>query len=174
MNNTKGYIQVYTGNGKGKTTASIGAALRATGHGKRVYIGQFMKGIKYGEVEALKDNKLIEIAQYGDIDCITKEEVSKKHIDLANNGLKQSIESINSLNYDLVILDEINVSIWFGLLKTDEVISMILKKPLSVEIILTGRYAPAELLEIADLVTEMKEIKHYYSKGVTARDGFER
>jgi cob(I)alamin adenosyltransferase len=174
MDRNKGYVQIYTGNGKGKTTASIGASLRAAGHGKRTYIGQFMKGIKYGEVEALRDNQLIEIEQFGDIDCITREQVTDKHIELAKLGLKKSLHKINSLKYDLVVLDEINVSIWFGLLKVDEVKSLILNKPYSVEIIMTGRYAPDELIKIADLVTEMNEIKHYYSKGVLARDGFER
>ena len=174
MDRNKGYVQIYTGNGKGKTTASIGASLRAAGHGKRTYIGQFMKGIKYGEVEALRDNQLIEIEQFGDIDCITRKEVTDKHIELAKLGLKKSLHAINSLKYDLVVLDEINVSIWFGLLKVGEVKSLILDKPYSVEIIMTGRYAPDELIKIADLVTEMNEIKHYYSKGVLARDGFER
>ncbi|MCP3925962.1 MAG: cob(I)yrinic acid a,c-diamide adenosyltransferase [Desulfobacterales bacterium] len=171
---TYGFVQVYTGNGKGKTTAAIGAVVRALGHGKKCYIGQFMKGIKYGEVDSLKRDNLVEIEQYGDIECITKDDVTEKHIDLAYKGLLKSKEKINSAKYDLIVLDEINVAIWFGLLKQEEVLSIINNKPKITEIIATGRYAPSELIEIADLVTEMKEIKHYYSKGVLARDGFER
>ncbi len=170
----KGFIHIYTGNGKGKTTAAFGLALRASGHDLKTYIGQFMKGQKYGEVTSLIGNDSIFIEQYGDINCIRKEDVEEKHIIQAEKGLKKAKEAMLSANYDIIVLDEILVTHFFSLLTTESILSFISIKPENTELIMTGRYAPKELIQKADLVTEMQEIKHYYSKGVIARDGIER
>jgi len=174
MNETKGYIQVYTGDGKGKTTAALGLALRASGHGMHTYIGQFMKGQIYGELEALRDHPYITIEQYGDVRCIRREEVTSDHVAQAQRGLERVREAMLSGEYDIVVLDEVNVTIWFGLLTVEEVLALLDERPEHVEVILTGRRAPPELIERADLVTEMREIKHYYQQGVLARKGIER
>ncbi|MGD2029835.1 MAG: cob(I)yrinic acid a,c-diamide adenosyltransferase [Desulfobacterales bacterium] len=171
----KRYIQVYTGDGKGKTTAALGLSIRAAGHGLKTYIGQFMKGQHYGELTALRDNPFITIEQYGDIECIHRNQVTQKHKDQAEQGLIKARDAILSGKYDMVILDEINVTIWFGLLTVKQVLELLDQRPQSVEIILTGRYAPQEFIEYADLVSEMKEVKHYYkNQGILARDGIER
>ena len=181
MNNRplpKGYVHVYTGDGKGKTTSALGLALRASGHGKRTYIGQFMKGQSYGELDALRDNPHITIEQYGDVRCIHREEVTPEHVAQAHRGLERARQAMLGLAptgaYDIVVLDEVNVAIWFGLLTVEEVLAFLDERPDHVEVILTGRRAPQELIERADLVTEMREVKHYYQQGVMARDGIER
>lgn len=171
---SKGYIQVYTGDGKGKTTAALGLALRAAGHGMRTYVGQFMKGQPYGELEALRDHPYITIKQYGDVRCIHREEVTPEHVAQAHRGLARAREAMLAGEYDIVVLDEVNVSIWFGLLSVEEVLAFLDEKPVRVEVILTGRRAPRELIERGDLVTEMREVKHYYEQGVSARKGIER
>jgi cob(I)alamin adenosyltransferase len=171
---SKGYVQVYTGDGKGKTTAALGLALRASGHGMRTYIGQFMKGQIYGELDALRDHPCITIEQYGDVRCIRREEATPDHVAQAQRGLERAREAMLSGEYDIVVLDEVNVTIWFGLLTVEEVLALLDEKPEHVEVILTGRRAPQELIERADLVTEMREIKHYYQQGVLAREGIER
>ena len=171
---SKGYVQVYTGDGKGKTTAALGLALRASGHGMHTYIGQFMKGQIYGELEALRDHPYITIEQYGDVRCIRREEVTSDHVAQAQRGLERVREAMLSGEYDIVVLDEVNVTIWFGLLTVKEVLAFLDEKPERVEVILTGRRAPQEIIERADLVTEMREIKHYYQQGVLARKGIER
>ncbi|MBW2490083.1 MAG: cob(I)yrinic acid a,c-diamide adenosyltransferase [Deltaproteobacteria bacterium] len=170
----KGCIQIYTGNGKGKTTAAIGLAIRASGYGMKTYIGQFMKGQHYGELTALLNHPHITIEQYGDIECVHREEVTQKHIDQAQQGLKQARKAMHSHQYDIIILDEINVAVWFELITTEEVLELLNERPRNVELILTGRYAPEAFIEIADLVSDVKEIKHYYNRGVKARTGFER
>ena len=172
--NTKRYVQVYTGNGKGKTTAALGLSIRAAGHGLKTYIGQFMKGQHYGELTALRDNPCITIEQYGDIECIRRDQVTQKHMDQAKQGLSRARNAMLSGQYDLVVLDEINVTIWFGLLTEKQVLEFLDQRPESVEIILTGRNAPQELIQYADLVSEIKEVKHYYHQGILARDGIER
>jgi cob(I)alamin adenosyltransferase len=181
MNNRplqKGYVHVYTGDGKGKTTSALGLALRASGHGKRTYIGQFMKGQAYGELDALRDNPLITIEQYGDVRCIHREEVTPEHVAQAHRGLERARQALLGLTpdgpYDIVVLDEVNVAIWFGLLTVEGVLAFLDARPDHVEVILTGRRAPQELIERADLVTEMREVKHYYRQGVPARKGIER
>ncbi len=171
---SKGYVQVYTGNGKGKTTAALGLALRASGHGIHTYVGQFMKGQPYGELDALRDHSHITIEQYGDVRCIRREEVTPEHVAQAHRGLARARETMLSGQYDIVVLDEINVTIWFGLLTVEEVLTFLDERPEHVEVILTGRRAPPELIERADLVTEMREVKHYYQQGVLAREGIER
>jgi cob(I)alamin adenosyltransferase len=171
---SRGYVQVYTGDGKGKTTAALGLALRASGHGMRTYIGQFMKGQHYGELEALRDHPYVTIEQYGDVRCIRREEVTPEHVAQARRGLERAREAMLSGRYDIVVLDEVNVAIWFGLLTVEEVLAFLDEKPGEVELVLTGRRAPDPLIERADLVTEMREVKHYYQQGVGARKGIER
>jgi cob(I)alamin adenosyltransferase len=171
---SRGYVQVYTGDGKGKTTAALGLALRAAGHGLRTYVGQFMKGQHYGELEALRDHPAITIEQYGDVRCIHREEVTPEHVAQAHRGLERARAAMLSGAYDLVVLDEVNVTIWFGLLDVEEVLALLDQRPEHVEVILTGRRAPQELIERADLVTEMRMVKHYYEHGVLARAGIER
>lgn len=171
---SKGYVQLYTGDGKGKTTAALGLALRASGHGLRTYIGQFMKGQRYGELEALRDHPFITLEQYGDLRCIRREEVTAEHVTQAHQGLERARKAMLSGDYDLIVLDEVNVSIWFGVLATEEVLTFLDQRPEHVEVILTGRRAPQPLIDRADLVTEMRMVKHYYQQGVTARLGIER
>jgi cob(I)alamin adenosyltransferase len=173
MGERTGYVQVYTGDGKGKTTAALGLALRAAGHGLHTYIGQFMKGQPYGELVALRDHPFITIEQYGDPRCIRREEVTPMHVAQAHAGLERARAAMLSGQYDLVVLDEVNVAVWFGLLAVAEVLALLDQRPASVEMVLTGRRAPQELLERADLVTEMHEVKHYYQQGVMAREGIE-
>jgi cob(I)alamin adenosyltransferase len=171
----KGFIQVYTGNGKGKTTAAIGQAIRAAGAGMKTYFVQFMKEYPYSEIEALKlysDNVIIE--QFcGDDFVLRKELPPKTEIDRAEEGLNKAKSLMLSGEFDLIVLDEVLVSIYFKLLTTEDVLNIMKCKPETVELILTGRYCPQEIIANADLVTEMKEIKHYYTKGVTSRKGIE-
>ncbi|MGB8952785.1 MAG: cob(I)yrinic acid a,c-diamide adenosyltransferase [Candidatus Aminicenantales bacterium] len=172
----KGYIQVYTGNGKGKTTAALGLALRAAGHGFRTYIGQFLKGHWYGELASVKKlSPIITIEQFGRRGFIhVTENPEDEDIRRAQRGLKKCYEAMRSKKYRLVILDEINVALYFHLISEKDVHEFLDQKPEDVEIILTGRYAPASLVRRADLVTEMKEKKHYYQKNVKARKGIEK
>ncbi len=169
-----GRVQLYTGDGKGKTTAALGLALRASGHGLRTYIGQFMKGQHYGELDALHDNRYITVEQYGSPRCIHREEVTSQHVAEAREGLTRACEAMLSGEYDLIVLDEVNVAIWFGVLTTDDVLAFLDKRPGDVEVVLTGRRAPQALIDRADLVTEMREVKHYYQQGIGARLGIER
>lgn len=174
MQLSTGYVQLYTGDGKGKTTAALGLALRAAGHGMRTYVGQFMKGQDYGELHALRDHPYITVEQYGSGRCIRREEVAAEHIAQARQGLARAQDAMLSGEYDIIVLDEVNVAIWFGLLTVEEVLAFLDRRPASVEVVLTGRHASPALLERADLVTEMREVKHYYAQGVMARDGIER
>lgn len=171
-----GYIQIYTGNGKGKTTAALGLALRAAGHGLKTYIGQFLKGQKYGELESIKKlSPLVSIEQFGrDTFVHVSQNPDKKDIEKAKQGLRTCLKTMLSGLYDIIILDEINVALYFNLLKEKDILAFLERKPKNIEVILTGRYAPESLLAKADLVTEMKEIKHFYSVGTKARDGIER
>ncbi len=170
---TRGYIQLYTGNGKGKTTAAFGLALRAVGAGKKVFIAQFVKGMPYSEIEAIKKYiPSITLKQYG-LDCFIVNEPVQKDINAALEGLSEVSQIISEGKFDLVILDEICIALYYKLFALKEVIKILNSKPENMEIVLTGRYAPAELIAIADLVTEMKEVKHYYNQGVEARKGIE-
>lgn len=172
----RGYIQVYTGKGKGKTTASLGLALRAAGYGMHTYIGQFLKGQIYGELLAVKElSPLIKIEQFGRKGFIhVTKNPDEEDRNRAKRGLKRCLEAMLSKKYRIIILDEINVAVYFNLLSEADVHEFLDQRPPDVEVILTGRYAPSSFLKRADLVTEMKEKKHYYSKGVRARDGIER
>lgn len=168
----KGYIHLYTGNGKGKTTAALGIALRAVGAGKTVFMGQFVKGMHYAELDAIKRFPEITIKQYG-LDCFIVNEPTEKDIKAAQNGLNEVKSIILNNQHDIVILDEICIALYYQLFTIAEVINVLQQKPEQMELILTGRYAPKELYEYADLITEMKEIKHYYHQGIQARKGIE-
>jgi cob(I)alamin adenosyltransferase len=171
----KGFTQVYTGNGKGKTTAAIGQAVRAAGAGMKSYIIQFMKEYPYSELNSIKYlSEWITIEQKGGDDFVYKKELpAEEEKTKARDALKKAEEYMISGSFDIIVLDEVLVSVYFKLLTTREIISIINKKPEAVELILTGRYCPEEIIELADLVTEMKEIKHYYSRGVLSRKGIE-
>ena len=170
----KGYIQVYTGNGKGKTTAALGLSIRAAGAGLKVFIAQFIKMGEYSEIHALKRfSDLITIEQYG-LGRFIKGEPSPEDIQAAGKGLDRIENIIDSREYHVVILEEANVAVTCGLFSVQELLRIIDKKPDDLEIVITGRNASPEIIERADLVTEMKEIKHYYHKGVNARVGIEK
>ena len=169
---TKGYIQVYTGDGKGKTTAALGLALRSLCAGFSVYIGQFMKGQDYSELSAMKYFEKLKIVQYGDLHFVHGE-ADENDKAMAEKGLAAVKEAMLSGAYDLVVFDEINTAVHFGALTEEAVIEVLSLKPEHVEVVLTGRRAPEGFIRIADLVTEMREIKHYYNAGVGSRVGIE-
>ena len=171
----KGYVQVYTGNGKGKTTAVLGLAFRAMGRGLRTYIGQFMKGRHYSELAAAKMvPDYITIEQYGKGGFIhVKEAPDAEDICMAKKGLAKTKEAMLSGKYDIVVFDEITTAFSFKLISVEEMLEVINSKPDGVEVVFTGRNAPPELIAAANLVTEMKDIKHYYEQGVKAREGIE-
>ena len=170
----KGYVQVYTGNGKGKTTAALGLAVRALGAGKKVYIGQFAKSKHYSELETINTLlKNITIRQYG-MGCFIFEKPKEEDILAAQAGLKEIIRILESDEYDVIILDEANIAVYYNLISVNELIDAIGKRNEQTEIIITGRYATQEIMDFADLVTEMKEVKHYYQQGVQARVGIEK
>jgi cob(I)alamin adenosyltransferase len=169
----RGYLQVYTGNGKGKTTAAIGLGVRAAGAGLRVIMVQFMKGRRYSELDALRNIPNFEVHQHGRDEFVSKDHPEQIDIDLAREGLSHAERAIMSSKYDLVILDELNVALDFGLVPISEVVNILRTRPRHVEVVITGRYAPKEILELADLVTEMKEMLHFYNNGVKARKGIE-
>ena len=170
----KGYVQVYTGDGKGKTTAALGLALRAVGAGLKVFMGQFVKGMEYSELKSLaRLSPQLVVKQYG-----RKKFVHNKPEDedlrAARAGYEEVRKIVQSGEYDLVILDEATIAVYFNILTIEDMLALIDEKPDSVELVFTGRKADPRLIEKADLVTEMKEIKHYYRKGITAREGFEK
>ena len=172
----KGYIQVYTGNGKGKTTAALGLAVRAAGYEEKTFIGQFLKGQDYGELNGVKNfSPFITIKQFGrkGFYHVTKDP-DNEDIQSARSGLEKCQQAMLSGEYRIIILDEINVTVYFNLLSEKEIHSVLDQKPENGEIILTGRYAPDSFIKRADLVTEMKDIKHYYEKGIQAREGIEK
>jgi len=171
----KGLVEVYTGDGKGKTTAAVGLSIRAVGRDFKVYIGQFMKTSDYGEHKALsRFEDKITIEHFGSGGFHVKEEPSKEEIERAKEGLGKIKEALLSGDYDVVIADEICVAYYFDLLRLEHLIDLVEIKPKNVELVFTGRKAPEELIEQADLVTEMKEIKHPYKKGIEARKGIEK
>jgi cob(I)alamin adenosyltransferase len=172
----QGYIQVYTGNGKGKTTAALGLALRAAGHGMRTYFGQFLKGRPTGEIEASKRlSPLLRIEQFGRKGFIkVTEGPGEPDIARARRGLQKCLAAMLSGEFRIVVLDEVNTAVYFNLLSEEEVLDFLARKPAGVEVVLTGRYAPASVIERADLVTEMREEKHYSNRDVRAREGIEK
>jgi len=165
-------IHVYTGSGKGKTTAAIGAAIRAAGAGMNIFIAQFVKGMHYSELEILQKLPNIAIEQFGR-DCFIKKEPTQADIDAAQKGWEKIKAIFKQDKYDMVILDELCIALYYNLISLDEVMNLLKNTDKKTEIIITGRYAPKELIELADLVTEMGEIKHYYNDGIQARKGIE-
>lgn len=169
----KGYIQVYTGNGKGKTTASLGVCLRAIAHGMKVFYAQFIKDGSSGEFEVLKQFDSFTHKAYGRGRFI-KGKPEKDDIEMAQKGLKECADAASSGEYGLIVLDEVSPALNSKLFTLQDLLRILSKKDAKTEIILTGRDAPPELLDIADLATEMKELKHYWQKGVPARKGIEK
>ena len=170
----KGMVQVYTGNGKGKSSAAFGLALRAIGRGLKVYIIQFIKGgFDYGELYIVDKLPNLKLKAFGRGKFVTEKPPGKVDVELAEEALALAEEVVKSGEYDIVILDEINVALNLKLVKTEKVLELIKNKPKQVELVLTGRYAPNEIIEAADLVTEMREVKHPFNKGYQARKGIE-
>ena len=172
----KGYVQVYTGNGKGKTTAALGLAFRGMGCGLKTYIGQFMKGQHYSELDAAKMMlDYITIEQYGKKNFTqVKNHPDTENVRIARAGLAKARTAMLSGMFDIIVLDEIITAHFFHLITLDEMLELIESKPDGVELVFTGRYAPPELIEAADLVTEMVEVKHYFQNKVASRDGIEQ
>jgi cob(I)alamin adenosyltransferase len=168
----KGYIQVYTGNGKGKTTAALGLTLRTICAGNKVFFGQFMKGQSYSELKAMEFLPNLKMEQFGDVNFVNGAP-SAKDIENGKKGLERIKEVLLSDEYDVVVCDELNMAMFFKILDVKDVLEVLKLKPEKTELILTGRYAPEEIVDYADLVTEMKEIKHYFNAGVDSRIGIE-
>jgi cob(I)alamin adenosyltransferase len=173
MSESKGIVMLFTGDGKGKTTAAVGAAVRAAGHGAEVLIIQFMKGRLYGELAAVEKIDNLTIEQHGRDEFVDPKEPEKIDVELAERGWARALEAVASDPPSLLVLDEINVAVSFGLIPLDTVLEFIRNRPDGMDLILTGRYAHEELIEIADTVTEMREIKHHYNSGVQMRKGIE-
>ena len=169
----QGFVQVYTGDGKGKTTAALGLALRAAGAGLRVYFGQFIKNADYSEIKALaRFADCITVRQFGR-GCFLLTEPAPEDRAAARRALEGLSEALTSGDYDLVIADEANVAVTLGLIEANDLVSLIDRRPEQVELVLTGRGAPEAVLARADLVTEMRCVRHYYDRGVLARPGIE-
>jgi len=170
----RGLVQVYTGDGKGKTTAAFGLALRAIGRGLKVFVIQFLKGgFDFGELHVVDRLPNLEVRSFGRGRFITASGPSEEDIEEARKALELAREVVMSGEYDIVILDEVNVALHFGLIRLEDVLDLVEHKPEHVELVLTGRRAPEELIEVADLVTEMREVKHPYRRGVPPRPGIE-
>ena len=170
----KGYIQIYTGNGKGKTTAALGLAIRTAGAGGKVFIGQFLKSGDYSEMNALKKfTNEITVEHYG-LGQFIKGHPAEEDIKAGMKGYKRVEQVIEKGEHDLVILDEGNIAVKYNLFSEQDLLDLFEKKPDHVEIVVTGRGATQAIMEKADLVVEMKAIKHYFQKGVRARVGIEK
>ncbi|MCK4985587.1 MAG: cob(I)yrinic acid a,c-diamide adenosyltransferase [Desulfobacterales bacterium] len=173
-NETRGYIQVYTGNGKGKTTAAIGLAIRAAGAGLKVFIAQFIKMGEYSEIKALRRfSDLITVEQFG-LGRFTDGKPLPEDIEAAQKGLKRVKSIMATEEYKVIILEEANVAAKYGLITEQDLLKLIESKPHEKELVITGRGASPRVIENADLVTEMKPVKHYFQKGVAARVGIEK
>lgn len=171
----KGFTQIYTGNGKGKTTAAIGQVIRAAGFGLKSYIACFMKDFPYSEFESFKRfQDLIKVEVFGKDDFVYRKEYpTGDELKAIKMGLDVAREKMLTEEYDIIVLDEICVCNYFKIFSEDEIVDFIKLKPANVELILTGRYCPEKVFEYADLITEMKEVKHYFTKGVNSRRGIE-
>lgn len=170
----KGYTHIYTGDGKGKTTAALGLAIRAAGAGLQVFLAQFIKGKQYSELNALKRlADLITVEQYG-LPRFINGKPSEPDVEAAHYGLEKLKSSMLSGRFDLIIIDEGNVAVTYGLLSKQDLLDLIAMKPESLELVITGRGALPEIIDKADIVTEMKAVKHYYDNGVNARVGIEK
>lgn len=171
---TKGLVEVYTGSGKGKTTAALGVALRALGHNLHVYIVYFMKGgYPYGEQQILAKLPNISFSTFGLESFVDPANVKPEEKEQAQKALAQARQVVASGRYDVVILDEVNVAVAWKLVAVDDVLDLIKNKPEHVELILTGRYADWRIINAADLVTEMVKIKHPYDRGIPSRQGID-
>jgi cob(I)alamin adenosyltransferase len=171
---TRGLVEIFTGDGKGKTSAALGVALRALGQGLRVHIVYFMKGdFPYGEQKTLSELSNVTFENFGFQDFVDPANVKSEEKEEARKALEAARRAMLSLKYDVVILDEVNVAAAWKLINLDEVIKLIHDKPESIELILTGRYADPRLIEMADLVTDMVKVKHPYDKGILARKGID-
>jgi cob(I)alamin adenosyltransferase len=169
-----GLVQLYTGDGKGKTTAALGLALRAAGWGYRTFIGQFLKGQDYGELHSLaRLSDWITIEQFGRLSFVRAGQLRPEDREAARKGLARIREALLGGEYRIVVMDEICVALHFEVVTLAEVLELIARRPAEVELVLTGRRAPQEIIDRADLVTEMREIKHPYQRGVPARRGIE-
>ena len=180
MEQEKGYLQIYTGNGKGKTTAAFGLALRGVCSGKNVYIGQFVKSMAYHE------NRLTELLAHADDSfgeltiellgrgCFITHRPDPVDIELAQAAFARCAELLTTDRYDVIILDELSIALYFGLIPVAEVVDALRQRNPRVEVVITGRKAPQALVDVADLVTDMQEVKHYYQQGVLSRDGIDR
>jgi cob(I)alamin adenosyltransferase len=174
MKRKRGYTQVYTGNGKGKTTAAIGLSIRAAGAGFKVFIAQFIKMGDYSEIKALKRfSDQITIEQFG-LGRFTNGKASPADIEAAQKGLEKVKSIMDSNAYKVIILEEANVAVKYGILKVEDLVELIVNKSFEAELVITGRGASEQVIEKADLVTEMKPVKHYFEKGVPARIGIEK
>jgi len=173
MSLEKGFVHIYTGNGKGKTTAAIGLGIRATGEGLKVYMIQFMKGRRYSEIDALENIKDFTVIQFGRDKFVSKENPEQIDIDLARKGFEHAKEIIKNGEHDLIILDEINVAVDFKLIPLKDVLKLMDEKPEKVELVLTGRYVHPDMVKQADLVSEILEIKHPYQNGLQCRKGID-
>jgi cob(I)alamin adenosyltransferase len=170
----KGIVQVYTGDGKGKTSAAFGLALRAIGRGLKVYVIQFIKGgFDYGELYVVDKLPNITLRAFGRGKFVTQQPPGEEDVRLAEEAFQLAKKIVESGKYDMVVLDEINVALNLKLISLEEVLELIRRKPRHVELVLTGRYAPEQIIEAADLVTEMREVKHPFKKGCQARKGIE-
>lgn len=170
----KGFVQVYTGNGKGKTTAALGLAMRAAGAGLKVFIAQFIKSKRTSEHHALERfEESITVQQYGK-GLLIRRKPGPADIKAAQKGYADVREALRQRQYDVVIMDEANVAVHYGLLSVEDLLDLMKEKPKDVELVITGRYADQRIMDAADLVTEMKEIRHYWSKGTQARRGIEK
>jgi len=170
----QGYVQVYTGDGKGKTTAAIGLAVRAAGAELKVFIAQFLKMGDYSEIKSLKKfSENITVEQFGR-GRFRQGKPLPEDVESAERGLEKAKSVMNSGEYDVVILEEANIAVWKGLFSEQDLLDIIDAKPMDVELVITGRGATPKVIKRADLVTEMKRIKHYYYKGVRGRVGIEK
>ena len=163
---------VITGNGKGKTTAALGMSVRAAGAGLRVFIGQFVKGKVYAEHSVIASIPNIDLKMFGRI-CFIEKDPEKEDYEAAINGLNEVTRILEESNFQMVILDELHIALYYKLFDQKLVLDLIRKFKDKCEIVTTGRYAPDELIELADLVSEIKEVKHYYTNGTEARKGIE-
>ena len=170
----KGLVQVYTGAGKGKTSAAFGLALRAIGRGLKVYVVQFIKGgFDYGELYVIDRLPNLTLKAFGRGKFVVAKPPEREDVELAEEALRLAEEVVSSGEYDVVVLDEVNVALSLKLISLDDVLRLVKTKPKHVELVLTGRSAPDEITEAADLVTEMREVKHPFSRGFPARKGIE-
>lgn len=169
----KGKIHVYTGNGKGKTTAAIGLTIRAIGAGFKVFFGQFVKGEEYSEIKTLNKLDNVIVKQYGR-NCFIRNEPEEEDIMVARQGLVEISDILKSGDYQLVVMDEANIAVYYKLFSLEELIEALENRADGVEVVITGRMAEEGLIKVADLVTRMEEVKHYYQQGVQARIGIEK